>query len=527
MRRRDFIAGVGSALVASAARPFSGLVVAQASQPAAAEGDPDPAGGYTLRPPRQFLFTDLRHIDPSDLAWRSPDGKSIPVAGPPDPPVPAIADLGRVPRGIRLVAQPAAKEGPVENLPGRVIHADGLYRSWTIQTKYPSGKNLGSYSAAPAEAIAVRCGESKDGYAWTWRDAGEIKVSDVTGIDGEFFFIDPHAAPDERFKCIYNARVLSDVGPLWEQYRKIHPRHRDLRLNHDYIYCLFGMVSPDGLAWKPISEPLMVHKGDTDNTVYYDEWLGKYVLYTRLYWMQRRMIARAESDDFRRWTPVDPIVSPGLEDPVSFDVYTNGRTCYPGLPEHHLMFPLFYRRYTQTAEIHLHSSLDGIRWDRVPGGPVLTPGDPGAWDGEFIGAGKDLVPLGKDRIAIPYSGSTHPHKSPRWPGVISSATGWASWPKGRLCAIRADEEGQFSTFGVEITGQQLKINARVRRAGEIRIGLIGTNGRSVGECDPITGDSLAHPVTWKGDSALRRDRGQTVILHFALRAADLFGFEWV
>ena len=522
--RRNFCAGIGSALLLPAAELLSGRVSAEG--PPWAGKDLDPSGGYTLAPRKQFLFTDLRHIDPGDLAWISPQGKAIPVAGPPDPPVPAHAILGGVPRGIRLIAQPAGKEGPIDGLRGTVVYDDGLYRSWELKTNYPPGKNLGSYSKSLAKSITVSHGQSKDGHSWNWRDVSEIEISGQTGIDGAGFFIDPNGPPQERYKCVYNARVLDNVAELWQEYEKIHPRHRDVRMSPNYIYCLFGLVSPDGLNWKAIREPLTLHKGDTDNTVYYDPWLGKYVLYTRLYWLRRRMIARAESDDFRHWTPVDPIVSPSLADPLSCDVYLNGRTSYPGLPEHHLMFPMIYRRYTQTSEIPLYSSIDGIRWDRVPGGPVLEPGDPGAWDGEFITAGKNLVPLGDDRVAIPYSGSTHPHKYPRWPGVISHAMGWASWPKGRLCALVADEEGEFHTFGVQVTGEKLKLNAKVRRAGYVRIGLSGANGRSTSDCDPIFGDHLARTVTWKGDAALGLGPGSTTILHFQLRAAELFGFEW-
>jgi hypothetical protein len=32
---------------------------------------------------------------------------------------------------------------------------------------------------------------------------------------------------------------------------------------------------------------------------------------------------------------------------------------------------MFYRRFDQTSEIRLFSSIDGIHWSQVPGGPVL------------------------------------------------------------------------------------------------------------------------------------------------------------
>jgi hypothetical protein len=417
-------------------------------------------------------------------------------------------------------------EGPVAGLPSGVVYTDGLYRAWKVQTNY-EGKDLGSYSNAPARSITIRYAESNDGYAWRERALNEIPVAGMTGIDGEGFFIDPNGPPEERYKAVFNARVTDNVGDYWKQYEKIHPRNRDLRITADYVYGLFGLVSADGLDWKLIPEPLVIHKGDTDNTVYYDEWLQKYVLYTRFMIYDRRAIARAESDDFRHWGPVQPIIATSLQDPYSYDVYTNARTCYPGLPEQHLMFPLVYRRDTQTSEIQMYTSMDGVLWDRVPGGPVIEPSDPPGWDGVFGGASKNLVPLGQDRVGIVYSGVNRPHKYPRWPSVIQGNAGWAWWPKGRLAALVADQEGQFNTFGIPVTGQKLQLNAKVHPGGEIRVGLHGPEGHSPGDCDPITGHSPAHPVTWHGDASLKADAGATISLRFQLRAAELFGFQWV
>ncbi len=377
--------------------------------------------------------------------------------------------------------------------------------------------------------MVVVYSESSDGYTWTSKEACTLKPpTQLTGIDGEYFFIDPHGLAKERYKCVFNARVLSGVADLWEKYQAhTHPRNRDLRLGPDSMDALFGMVSSDGQQWKALPEPLLINKGDTDNTVYFDPWLGKYVLYTRLFWTQRRMVARAESEDFRHWTPVEPIIRPQMDDPFSYDVYTNAYTPYPGLPEYHLMFPILYRRLTQTSEAHLYSSIDGIRWDRVPGGPVLESGRPGSLDGGFLVAGRQLVPLGKDKVAIPYTVFAFPHKYPRWPGVMTATmSGWATWPRGRLCGLRADQDGRFATFRVQVTGSSLRINAKVDEGGKMRVGLRGVDGRSVDDCDPITGDHFEHTVTWKGDSRLRIEQGQSVNLRFRMQAAELYEFEW-
>lgn len=522
MERRRFLEALGSI--------FSfGLCTSATSQDqgnlALTTGSSDRLG--SIPSAKKFLFTDYRYIDPGDLRWTNPEGESIPVAGPPGDPIVALADPALLPRGIRLRVQPARKEGPIKGLPTRVFQDGGLYRSWSLKSVYPAGQDKGSYSTAPIESLSVRYGESQDGYTWKWTLGPPLKAPQMTGVDGEFFFRDPHGSPDERYKGIFHAGGITVPDALSKEYFSRHPRHRDERITEDSVSCLFGMVSPDGLNWRVIPDPLMIHKGDTDNTIYYDSWLGKYVLYTRLYPGRRRVIARAESDDFLHWSPVERMLGPSLDDPPTWDVYTNSRTCYPGLPGHHFLFPQFYRRYTQTSEVHLFSSDDGIFWNRVPGGPILEPGNPGEWDGEYFVAGKDLVTLGTGRIAIPFRAWKQPHKYPRWPEVFTSETGWAWWPEGRLCSVEAEEEGEFHTFELESSGESLKVNARVRRAGGLRIGLIGIEGHSVNDCDVFTGDVHDKIVSWKGETAHRIPPGTKVRLHIQLRAGEIFGFEWV
>lgn len=528
MLRREFLQLAGSAALFSLT---SNAASAAAGHPQASNGA-SRTEGANMGPPKAHVFVDDRLISPGDLAWLSPEGKSLPVAGPPDPPVEAYADWSSVPRGIRLVAQPATKTDPLaaEGAPfGRVIMEDGIYRSWTLDVNYPPGRDLGAYSTDIPREVSVVASESSDGFEWRERGRCPVSLPGQTCLDGFTFFVDPHGAGDERYKAVYMAAPpASEVAGLWERYRQVHPRHRDVRLSGERITCIYGLVSPDGLRWQPIAEPLLTHKSDTDTTVYFDEALGKYVMYTRLYWLDRRMIARAETDDFRHWEPVSPLIWASLEDPLSTDVYTNGRTIYPGMPDVHLMFPMFYHRSDQTSDIRLFASRDGINWNRVPGRPVIRPGDPGEWDGEFIVAGKDLVPLGSERVGIPYSGIPYPHKYPRWKQVLASGRrAWAWWPKGRLCAVTADDEGEFCTFPVTVAGAELRLNARVRRAGGIWVELIGRDGRSLQDCDVISGDSLAHPVHWRGQAQVGVDPGTAVQLRFRLRHAELFGFEWV
>lgn len=508
---------------------FLGVLLAPAAGAAEAERDDNPIGGYTRTPPKAYMFTDRRLIRPGDLGWAAPDGTRLPLTDPPYPVVDARAVSGAVPCGIRLTAIPARVD-PVEGDPpagpGQIVPTSDGYRAFSFNVQYPPGKDLGAYSTADPVSVSIVSYRSADLGKWEETGRCAIDIRGQTGMDGFTVFEDPHGLPEERFKAVYMAHPPKDrQQELWEKYRRLHPRYRDVRINSGHVPCIYGITSPDGINWTPIKEPLFVHKSDTDTTVVFNEWLGKYVMYTRLYLTERRMIAVAEAEDFRRWEPVQPLIWPGLEEPLSTDVYLNAYTTYPGLPEYHFMFPMFYHRFDQRSDIRLFTSIDGLHWSQVPGGPVLSLSTFNDSSLEFLVASKPLVPLPNGRVGIRYFVSRYPHKYPRWTeGLMPGISGWAWWQQGRLAAVKADEEGEFETFPIPVTGSRLRINARTPRAGMIKVGI---GPRPIGDCDPIVGDSLAHEVTWNGSADTGVKPGDIVPIRFHLRRAELFGFEWV
>jgi len=70
------------------------------------------------------------------------------------------------------------------------------------------------------------------------------------------------------------------------------------------------------------------------------------------------------------------------------------------------------------------------------------------------------------------------------------------------------------------------LNVRTRRAGSVRVGIVGLPGRSAADCDPVVGDGFSVPVRWRGENGIETD-GRAVQLRFELRAAELFGLEWI
>jgi hypothetical protein len=129
-----------------------------------------------------------------------------------------------------------------------------------------------------------------------------------------------------------------------------------------------------------------------------------------------------------------------------------------------------------------------------------------------------------------------PHKYPRRAGtryreVNRPATFWATWPKGRLAAIQADEYGSFQTHPLKISGRKLVLNFETERAGEVRIEVARTldgepiPGLSFADCDTLRGNSPGHIVTWRGQSDLGGDTEDGIVLRFQVQLAKLYSFE--
>ena len=140
---------------------------------------------------------------------------------------------------------------------------------------------------------------------------------------------------------------------------------------------------------------------DTQNTAFYDPHIQKYVAYVRSNCWQRdkqgkrigkpsRRVARAESDDFRRFPQVsrkqadDWRPPPKLSEVLSEDehdpggkwgsgIYTSAATVYPYAKGVYLFFPTLMRYDTGECTIQLATSRDGIHLHRKFHRPYVPP----------------------------------------------------------------------------------------------------------------------------------------------------------
>ncbi len=506
-------------------------------------GEPYELGG------RRWLFTNWFYIRPGDLAWLNDKGQSVTVAGN-EGPWAAHFQRSDSPHGVRLVAQPAQRVGPIlkSERPweskgvsiNTLIHDGSKYRAW------------GPCWWEKSRGFAYL--ESTDGFHWQRPELGEVALEGrkTNLLNANFaegsVFLDPSAPPDQRYKSV-SLQDMSDEA--FEKYKLLRPEGWEPKAKREdvgKVFFLQGAVSADGIRWKPLPEPLVVEHSDTQIVACYDVRLRKYVIYTRGWlvgeqspgaatgqpghWISpgRRSIGRTESEDFRRFPLSELILVPPSAMPPSDVLYTNCKTTIPGNPDLHVMFPTVWHQADDTTSVTLAASHDGRLWDFVPGGPVFRTAAFGEWDGGCVFASPNLVELPDGSFALPYTGYNFPHKYPR--GQLRFLVGYMIWPKGRLVGLEADDRGEFATAAIFPPGRKLLINAVVKRAGSLRVEVAGLDGapipgRSFADADPIVGDQYRKPLTWKGQETLLPQDNTPVFLRFRMDRATLFGLDFV
>ena len=470
-----------------------------------------------------------------------------------------------VPFGVKVTIEKARKSHPWlhEDQPWEkcissltVIHEEGKYRCWYAVT-FP--KPLEAEKSAEQvfhEGRQMDMGmeglcyaESSDGVNWVKPSIGLFSFNGSTDnnivsnlqMGPGSVFRDPSAPPEERYKG-FVWDTLPGRGSGW------------------LGFGLYGAVSPDGLRWTRLPDPLIPEFCDTQNVVYWDEQKRRYVGYFRG-GMCGRAIRYAETDDFRKWPSPEVIAHPsGLLDGPCDDYYSNGFTMYPEDPLVKLIFCSIYHHDSDLLDVRLGLTHNGCEiWTEKGAGaackvinwvsldPVLEPGKLGTWDCGQLYPSPNMVRLPDGTLAVPYHGSNYTHEGYCYGHYYenysedSSAYAWAIWDDGRLAGIEAEDYGEFWTKSFVCTGGPIEINARTKKAGSVEVELWASKseemreflgvpikaipGYTFDECIPFRGDELWTPLQWKDKENLSQLKGQKVHLRFRLAGAKIFGYR--
>ena len=296
--------------------------------------------------------------------------------------------------------------------------------------------------------------------------------------------------------------------------------------------------SPEGLHWRPYGgNPVMPMRHDCNLNLLYDPVRKIWTAYCRPYawasgrWLPgdhpRRRVAMTESPDLIHWSKLRTAVAPQEGDSNEFDHIAV-------LPCSNMLLGMLGifevpdgDQHTQLMHIELAFSVDGRHWERLPDRPkfLSSSGVDGAFDRDSVGARNAAVvdPKSGDML-IYYNGSVCENQQ------RSTAIGILRMERDRFVAQTAGPEGGWLlTREFVLEGDALTVNCRAK--GALRVELAQYPGEPVPgfaaeECDPVTGDHPAHPVTWRGgDGDLSALRGRAVYLRLKLEDASVWAFE--
>ncbi len=364
--------------------------------------------------------------------------------------------------------------------------------------------------------------ESRDGLKWKKPDLGlfEFQGSKHNNIiwtgEGAHNFAplrddNPACSPDARYKALAVGSIL---------------------VNGKKKPCLDALKSRDGIHWTRMADAVITAGAfDSQNIAFWDAGRGEYRAYWRYFtaghtdergWKPEgvRAIRTATSKDFIHWENQADL---RYEDSPAEHLYTNAIQPYPRAPYLFTGFPTRYQPKTQQVEPVFMTSRDGAlfrRW-REELIPITAPKDRDGNRSNYMAYGLLQLP-GNGRELSVYATEAY------YAGPGSRVRRFTFRTDGFVSAHAAGE-GTLVTRPLTFAGAKLLLNIASR--GPTRVELQDASGQplpgcTLGDCTPITGDSIERAVKWKSRTDVSKFAGKPVRLRLELKDADLYALRF-
>lgn len=442
-----------------------------------------------------------------------------------------------------LSTAPADAPGWEAGMPicfGSVLHdaETGMYRMWY-------GLHEGGHAADAASVLAYAT--SRDGLVWDRPSLGllEYRATRSNNL----------VRTRDGLAC----SVMRDDG-------ETDPRRRYKMLYCDASLQVSAAHSPDGLGWTEYAEhnPVISYPPghDSQNVLYWDEQLGKYVAivrerrgriaavrpqvladedsrqaYRRL-WQQwpdeksLRRIGQSESDDLIHWSPLRLVLAADERDPVlGGELYNMQVMVYEGVRVGLVTVFSADAEYCR-GPVQLASSRDGLNWHRPDDRHTFLAlsDESGDFDWGAIYPYQSPLVVG-DEIRIYYNGVGLDHNHEPLPGVAGfpNGVGLATLRLDGFASMAAAGAGELTTRLLTFAGSALRVNADADGAS-LRVEVLDERAQPIRgfgreDCNPLERDEIRHTVTWRGHSDLTGLAGRAVQLRFHVEDANLFSFQ--
>ena len=238
-------------------------------------------------------------------------------------------------------------------------------------------------------------------------------------------------------------------------------------------------------------------------------------------------------------------------DPPGVELYTNTVVRYEG---QYLAFPATYQTFRKpewkdralngndgTFDIQFASSRDGIEWTRLRE-PYVPAGFHDGLDLRLVSMGQGVIRRGRELHQY-FVGWPHTHGRPVvWDTDLEDREEWLKKDLGGIyrATTRVDgfvsmdagyPGGSITTKPFRFSGDRLHLNLHAGGSGGVKVALLDAEGEaipgfSVDDCAWINADEIDHVVSWTNGSDVGQLADESVRLHFMMRNARLFAFEF-
>lgn len=392
--------------------------------------------------------------------------------------------------------------------------------------------------------------ESTDGVNWIKPELGLVEyggstANNLTNAGSSIApFVDLNALPTERYVAISNIKFPN--GGVGRYY------------------------SADGLDWKHDPSGFLMFPSDTLNVSFWDQRLGKYVVYLRGWTPKYRDVKRIEVDSLAKPTGITPtgkgrpsgkkeslrylldelptVFACDEGDPSRTDIYGMAAQPYPLDPTWYVAFPAFLRRGEASdgpsrrgpdrgpVEVGFAGSRNGIAWQRYDRKPYASPSlsSPEKCNMVFMSTG--LAVKGDEiwQYANEFR-SEHGDVAVREQmadagnrdGVIVR---YVQRIDGFTALTAGHGTGTARTVPIRVTGDRLLLNVDTGALGEVQVGLRDEYGQPIegfelDDCPPLQNNATGVAVAWTGRD-LAALKGSLVSIEFRMRRAKLFSFRF-
>ena len=241
-----------------------------------------------------------------------------------------------------------------------------------------------------------------------------------------------------------------------------------------------------------------------------------------------RVWGYADSEDLQEWGNYQIVLSMDGDDPADTEAYN--LTCYNYEQVYVGYLNVFHMAPgTGNIDVQLVTSRDGTNFTRVCRREVFIPSGSDGYFDYMVSTGFQPEPLiVDDTVYLYYEAVNFPHDVRQRPPHSGTSVGLVTFKRDRFVSMQTGPPGphRLVTKPFVLPYPKLSLNAATWGTGSIRVEALTRDwepidGFTEGDCDPVQGDALAHPVRWKDNSDLQKLVGREIRLKFYMADARI------